>query len=284
MIQLRGRLPSRRRGFEIDTPHIGYFSSVIECKGWQFFYNPPKATAMTIVCEFYANAHEMQGSTVMVQEKQVNYTAAAINNLQHIQAPHLDDVMSMDNMTDLDEVSRKIYKKVVRWTMVRGTQTTFLTKELESNMKIQHYFIYARLVPTIHLTEVTRERALLLYDIKKNLSINVGLWMSSNIRHKAQNVFFLGLSHSTLITKLIAESRVSILGQELLQPKNPLNRHTIERIMYFRVDLGGTTSSQSATLAPTKATIIWLRLWTDSRGKWTDNKQPWIRSKQRLRA
>ena len=114
---------------------------------------------MTIIHKFYANADEAQGSTVMVQEKQINYTVAAINNLLHIQAPHPDDVMNMDSTTDLDEVRN--------WTVVRRTRIAFPTKELESEIKIWHHFICAKLVPTAHLIEVTREQALLLYSIRR---------------------------------------------------------------------------------------------------------------------
>ena len=49
----------------------------------------------------------------------------------------------------------------------------FFTKELWSDMKIWHHFICAQLVATAHLTKVTRKWALLLYSIKKGLSINI---------------------------------------------------------------------------------------------------------------
>ena len=64
-------------------------------------------------------------------------------------------------------------------------------------------------------TEVTQDRALLLYGIKKGLTINVGQWISSNIRHTAQNVSGF-ISHPTLLTELIATASVSTLGQEVL--------------------------------------------------------------------
>ena len=116
-------------------------------------------------------------------------------------------------------------------------------------------------MPTAHLTEVTRERALFLYGINKGLTINVGHWISANIRHAAQNVS-IGIPHPTLVTELIAATSLSTLSQEILQPKNPLNRKAIEWIM--RADGGGdgggagtsgTGSSQQARLAKTRATI-----------------------------
>ena len=43
--------------------------------------------------------------------------------------------------------------------------------------------------------------------------------------------------HLTLVTELIVATSLSTIGQEILQPKNPLNRKAIDRIM--RADEGG---------------------------------------------
>ena len=42
-----------------------FICSVIEWIGWQKFCEPPLATAMTIVREFYANANEEIGTVTM---------------------------------------------------------------------------------------------------------------------------------------------------------------------------------------------------------------------------
>ena len=91
----------------------------------------------------------------MVTEKQIRFDATMINTLLCIQAPHPDDVMRMDSTTELDEVTRVICERVVNWTIVRGTWTSFSTKELETHIKIWHHFICARLVPTAYLMEVS---------------------------------------------------------------------------------------------------------------------------------
>ena len=131
---------------------------------------------MTVVREFYANVFESPISTTTVRKRHVRYGAVTINAFFMIQnAPHgPDQVAQLDSTVDLDEVTLALCDKVVMWTMVRGTQTVFLTKELQSDMKIWHRFICARLMPTTHLIEVTRDQALLLYNIKKGLTINVG--------------------------------------------------------------------------------------------------------------
>ena len=129
---------------------------------------------MTTVREFYANANKATETVTMVREKQIRFDVVTINWHFSIQAPQIDDVTNIDRTADLDEVIKVIYGKVVNWIVVRGTCISFLTKELVTDIKIWHHFICARLVPTSHLTEVSRERVLLLYAIVKNLSINVG--------------------------------------------------------------------------------------------------------------
>ena len=111
-------------------------------------------------------------------------------------------------------------------------------------MKIWHHFICARLMPTTHLTEVTRDRALLLSSIKKGLTINVGHWILGNIIHAAKNVS-IGIPHLTLVTELIATVGVSTLNQEILHLKNPLNRKAIAWITRAEDSDDGSGASAS---------------------------------------
>ena len=129
---------------------------------------------MTIVKEFYANTKVTIKSVTMVTEKYIWFDAATINRHFNIQSLLHDDMTNMDSTVDLYKVTKMIYGEVVNWTVVMGTCTSFLTKESVTDMTIWHHFICAKLIPTSYLTEVTRERALLLYAIAKNLSINVG--------------------------------------------------------------------------------------------------------------
>ena len=61
----------------------------------------------------------------------------------------------------------------------------------------------------------TKERALLLYEIKKGLNINVRHWVSSNIRHTIRQGS-RGIPHPTLLTELIVSQGIDTTGQEIL--------------------------------------------------------------------
>ena len=97
-------------------------------------------------------------------------------------------------------------------------------------MKVWHHFICSQLIPTLHTLEVMKERALLLYGIKKSLKINVGGWISVNIHHAIQQGSD-GILHPTLLIELIVSHGINTIGHEVLQPKSPPSPKAIEWIV-----------------------------------------------------
>ena len=80
---------SVKRRFEIDSPYLLDFETIIKQRGWQEFCKPPKAATMTIVCEFYANAFKGPASISTVRERQIRYDVRAINAILKIHnSPH----------------------------------------------------------------------------------------------------------------------------------------------------------------------------------------------------
>ena len=82
----------------------------------------------------------------------------------------------------------------------------------------------------MHLSEVTKERAVLLYGIQKGLKINVGRWIQSNISRTVSQDSE-GIPHPTLLTELIALYGIDTTCFEVLQPKGSLNQRSIECII-----------------------------------------------------
>ena len=117
---VKWRAGLKERGFDLDSSHLQYFETIIAQRGWQEFCKPPKAAAMIIVHEFYANTFESPVSRTTVREKQVSYDSVTINAFFKIQntlhGP--EQVAQVDDTVDLDEVTRALYDKVVMWTMV----------------------------------------------------------------------------------------------------------------------------------------------------------------------
>ena len=82
------RLCIKERDFELDSGNskTTNFSQTIQERGWQLFCRHPKAAAMTVVREFFTNAHEdPTGHKVFVRGKEVKYGSTTINNLFSLQ-------------------------------------------------------------------------------------------------------------------------------------------------------------------------------------------------------
>ena len=76
-------------------------------------------------------------------------------------------------------------------------KTSTLTKEA----KIWHYFVGARFMPSSHLSDVTRDRAIVIYYIVTRKTIHVGSVMHASILHNINGVV-VGLYFPSLITTL----------------------------------------------------------------------------------
>ena len=162
----------------------------------------------------------------------MRYDAGTVNQLFHLQYTPIspDELDLLMESANMEAVSNEICRRGTRWNIVRNEHADFPSKGLHQNMKVWHDFICGRLVPTLHTSEVTKKRALPLYGIKKGLKINVGRCNISNIRHTIQQGY-RGIPHPTLLTELIMSQDIDTTGQEVLQPKSPLNPKAIERIV-----------------------------------------------------
>ena len=94
----RSRIRERRFDIDIKNAKVEDFQRIIHSRGWQLFCKHPNAIAMTVVCEFFANAPKgTSGHTVFIREKQVKYDAATINQLLCLlyNPSHTDEVEYM---------------------------------------------------------------------------------------------------------------------------------------------------------------------------------------------
>ena len=106
-----------------------------------------------------------------------------------------------------------------------------------------------------------KDRALLLYGIKKGLKSNVGGWIYSNIHHTIQQGFGV-IPHPTLLTELIASHGIDNTSLEVFQPKSLLNPKVIKQIVTLelrqyatRASFSGARASQPARPSQPRATI-----------------------------
>ena len=75
---------------------------------------------------------------------------------------------------DLTEVANTIFKLGTQWKMSNGETNSVKTSTLSKEAKIWHYFIGARFMPSSHLSDVTKDRAILIYCILTGKTIDIG--------------------------------------------------------------------------------------------------------------
>ncbi|PIN26971.1 hypothetical protein CDL12_00253 [Handroanthus impetiginosus] len=158
----------------------------------------------------------------MVKDKNVNFSARAINSLfgtLSINTPgklreFLEDHPSLDTICEL------ICRDDPQWTLSRLNEPihfsrTKLTFVADSWLR----FVSTRLLPSSHTSEVTRERAVMIFAILTDVPFDIGRFLHKSIWKSAMGGLTVGLYHPSLITELYA--RVGLERQpkdELLPP------------------------------------------------------------------
>ena len=110
------------RGFDINVENarVENFKRIIQSQGW--LCKHPKATAMIVVHEFFANATESTSNyRVFVRGKQVKYDTRTINQLFRLpyNPSGLDKLDYLIDSANMEEVSIEISKGGTRWTIVK---------------------------------------------------------------------------------------------------------------------------------------------------------------------
>ena len=170
------------RGLAPDA-HDGEMMPQIYQKGWNKFTEEPEHAMVNIVKEFYANAEDKAPSNAFVRGRMVPFSADAINTYYQLRVPRQCQYAYMrDFDPDFEEVIKNMTKPGTTWIKGREGGTVFHSKDLSQYGKIWYAFLCAKLLPSTHTSDVTKEKALLLYAIVQDFIIDIGAIISFSIR------------------------------------------------------------------------------------------------------
>ncbi|PON63367.1 hypothetical protein TorRG33x02_276590, partial [Trema orientale] len=82
------------------------------------------------------------------------------------------------SIESLDEVTTTIAHSGAEWTLLGTTPRSLKTKNLKNDAQAWNYFIQDRFMPSKHLSDVTKYRAILMHYIMKGNSIYAGELLS----------------------------------------------------------------------------------------------------------
>ncbi|QHO12009.1 uncharacterized protein DS421_15g503140 [Arachis hypogaea] len=170
----------------------------INNRGWSLLCNPPRKVVESLVREFYANTVPQPGQHYgyisYVRGKSIDYSPSSIER------------MLMVKRTS----STRSYEE-------RMKQQDSGRRDLSPQARGWLEFVRRSLIPTSNTSEVTKERAILIYSIIKGENINVGEIIANNINKVLKSTSDnTRLAFLSIIQRLCDEAGVEKIIDEVL--------------------------------------------------------------------
>ncbi|PIN21235.1 hypothetical protein CDL12_06066 [Handroanthus impetiginosus] len=177
-----------------------------------------------MVREFYANIkfNSLNTNRVLVRGTTVDFSSSAVNNL--FDAPIVDEPNDFEafiqHLPSWETISEVLCTAPPNWILnvhnePVGIPRSSLTNEAWDWLR----FINARLYPSSHLSEISKDRAILLYAILTGVPLNIGRYINGAILKSARGGMTISLYFPSLVTALCQqEGLVNLPGDELIQP------------------------------------------------------------------
>uniref|UniRef100_M1DYX5 Putative plant transposon protein domain-containing protein n=1 Tax=Solanum tuberosum TaxID=4113 RepID=M1DYX5_SOLTU len=175
--------------------------------GLQFVFDHPGDCNLSLVREFYANwLTETKYKAIPIRGRDVKFSARLLNEL--LGTPNCD-------ADDFNRLKEKPPYRDIRHTLcgIESTCRWGRSKDIgrHSNLHFANFNLVARvwlklvcsvLLPVKHLTEVTRDRVVLVYMLMKGMPINVGAILRQNMM-KFRNNLRWRFCYGGLITRFL---------------------------------------------------------------------------------
>lgn len=152
---------------------------------------------------------------------------------------------------DWDQVLTNLCRPGVEWTL-KGTEAIhFSQKELSRYSKAWYYSICAKFLPTTHVSDVIKDRAMLLYAIVTGKTVDMGQVIQDSIIYAIKESSTIKLPHPSLICSLCNKVKVKWSTYEILQqPKSLIDQRTISRFQQWEDNIAHPSGVAFIVLAP----------------------------------
>ncbi|PIN03576.1 hypothetical protein CDL12_23897 [Handroanthus impetiginosus] len=161
---------------------------------------------------------------VIVRGKNINFSARAINSLfGTLSVDTLGELQEfLEDHPSLDTICELICQDDPQWTLSRLNEPIHFSRfKLAFVADNWLRFISARLLPSSHIFEVIRERAIMIFAILTDIPFDIGCFLHKFIWKSAMGGLTVSLYHPSLITELCARAGLERQpGDELLQPNS----------------------------------------------------------------
>ena len=143
-----------------------FFRKDISNKGWRELCKLPKPVVISIVREYYANFVDQALKRVWVRGKWVLFDSETINSFYNLASVDNEAYAKLRDEPNYKEIIKCLTNDQEKWKVnSEGQVVNFKANDLLYIPKVWHHFITSRILPTTNVCEVTKERAILNFDI-----------------------------------------------------------------------------------------------------------------------
>ncbi|MED6138971.1 hypothetical protein PIB30_079478 [Stylosanthes scabra] len=219
----------------------------IHQRKWEKFTKPIQAVGHLMVKEFYANAWELDKAkrkpytyTSMVRGTDISFAPSNIKRVLKLRKDPIPDAPSYHERKankdfKLDHVLEDLCEVGSDWVHHRDGRPHFLRRsDLEPMTKGWYEFICRSILPTTNRSELTVERAVLIYSIIIGENINVEEIIAEQIyKFIYRTDTSSSLPFPSIIAALCADARIPAIPDDTLIPQERLDQQQEENRKSF---------------------------------------------------
>ncbi|KOM38914.1 hypothetical protein LR48_Vigan03g229600 [Vigna angularis] len=211
-----------------DVPE---FSNEILERQWSSLCTYPEPANIAVVQEFYANAKSFSPDSEpfwsYVRGQRISFSADAINEFLNTEWEDDDELCGYAELmaTELDheEIEQTLCIAGGSFQRNRQQQPLHIKRvHLHSLSRLWMPLVHSNISPCTHVSDVTVNRAVILYAILTGRSVNLGKLIANEIRNCA-NSTKAPLGHPSLITHLCKQEGVDITIPPFEHPRRPID-------------------------------------------------------------
>ncbi|MED6223621.1 hypothetical protein PIB30_075785 [Stylosanthes scabra] len=239
-------LPEAR--IEVDDDSLTPMAIQIKTRKWQKLTRPNLNVGYSLVREFYANAWRIDADkkspppyTTQVRGAEISFAPDDIRRVFKLRETPLPNAPSYhdrkaNNDLRLEEVLACLCEERAQWVLHADGRPHFLRRaDLQPMAGGWYEFVCRSIIPTTNRSEVTVERAVLIYSIIIGEDIRVEEIIADQIyKHVNKTNLRSKLPFPCLISLLCQEKKVSIPGDTLIPHECGINEELMGRVRETR--------------------------------------------------
>ncbi|KOM55496.1 hypothetical protein LR48_Vigan10g138800 [Vigna angularis] len=216
-------------------------------RNWEKLATYPAPANIAVVKEFYTNARKLGDYPAeeylgYVRGHAIRYDPDSINSFLGIEwaGEQCQFALCMEEGTDFDDMENVLCLPRGHFQRNRnGSVVNIRRTDLNPLTKYWMAFSHANIQPCSHVSDITLNRALLLYCVIRNMNINIGQVIANEI-HMCANTMNnkAPLGHPSLITHLCKIAGVDTSALPFERPRKAIDE------AYYRQYCGGDEAAQ----------------------------------------